>query len=381
MKWLLALLPSLLLLQSTATYPPAGVKGVLGSSGAAEITAVELTCNGGPAVPSAINDAGEIAGWCFDGIDAEAAIFRGGAWVRLGEPTPAGGWTATSAHNMSPSGAVSGFAFGPSPNTWGAFHAPAGATALTLDAVFGGGGNIPPDGFAYGINNSLNRVGCINRYDDVFPDPHRAYFFVHSGSVFDELTDEFLALIPAWNDSQDYSCLRDLNESNVAVGEIQPSALPARGFVYDRGTDAITVLGPLTFTYPALTNAKEINESGTVVGEGRLVGWSADHAMQWKAGVFSSAGVKESIFAPTSSKPEGLNDLGDSCGLMVIGGADNAYFADSNKVVVNLNLLKGLGQVTLRECRGINNRREMVVSGIHSGSPGTTRYYKVVFGS
>ena len=127
---------------------------------------------------------------------------------------------------------------------------------------------LAPDSFAYAINDSGAIVGCLNRYDDEFPDPHRAFVYAN-GSVTD------LHALLAANPVLDFTCARDVNTAGVVVGEYQSSSAAQRGFLYRNG--AVTLLAQGATAY--LSNARAVSDSGKVVGEGRRAGFTADHAV------------------------------------------------------------------------------------------------------
>ena len=209
-------------------------------------------------VPQRINNNGQVAGWVYVGPNAHAAIYSNGTWRDLGVPAGDELSTLFGINN-------------------------AGRRRLLLRVTRGRGGQplagdpragerhvgaalsvISPDSFAYAINDSGAVVGCLNRYDDVYPDPHRAFLYAN-GSVTD--LHALLATNPT-----DFTCARDVNNAGVVVGEYQSSSAPQRGFVYRNG--AATLLAQSS-TGAYLTKASAVSNAGKVVGEGQLAGFSA----------------------------------------------------------------------------------------------------------
>ena len=241
-------------------------------------------------VPQRINNNGQVAGWVYVGPDAHAAIYSNGAWRDLGVPA---GDQLSTLFGINNAGAAVGFSFASLPgpdNRWQAILAPANATAVQALSV------LAPDSFAYAINDSGAVVGCLNRYDDIFPDPHRAFLYAN-GSVTD------LHALLATNPTMDFTCARDVNNTGVVVGEFQSSSAPQRGFMYRNGAATLLAQSPTAY----LTNARAVSNAGKVVGEGRLAGFTADHALVYDVatGAITSLGLETT--GAFNSRPNDVN--------------------------------------------------------------------------
>ncbi|HKZ31467.1 MAG TPA: hypothetical protein VJ648_03825 [Vicinamibacteria bacterium] len=309
-------------------------------------------------VPQRINNNGQIAGWVFVGPDAHAAIYSNGAWVDLGVPA---GDQLSTLFGINSSGAAVGFSFvslpGPD-NRWQAILAPANATTVQALSV------LAPDSFAYAINDGGAVVGCLNRYDDVFPDPHRAFLHAN-GSVTD------LHALLATNPAMDFTCARDVNNAGVVVGEFQSSTAPQRGFLYQNGT--VTLLAQSATAY--LSNARAVNDTGKVVGEGRLAGFTADHALVYDVatGVISSLGLETT--GAFNSRPNDVNGSGAVVGMMFLAVGEHAFLASGGQVLDLNDLLPAGTEWVLQEAMSINDGGQIVGRGYLASSPTVTRYF------
>lgn len=365
------------------TYPPSGVGGIAGGSGPFPdegalhyvfATEMEAGTPLGPAVTQKINNNGEIVGWFLIGADAQPAIYRSGAWVDLGPLAP---YTIGASFGISPSGATAGFSFvslpGPD-NNWISHYSVSGGTTVINDGGPGEGvGDIPPDSFSYAILDNLDRVGCLTRYDDLFPDPNRAFKFVHGTSTLIDL-HALIAAIPL----SDFTCARDINLSGNVVGEYQPSFAAPRGWLYTDSGGTITILQLDASNY--LSNARAMNDSNMIVGEGRKTGYTADFSLKWEAGVLTSDGSREWV-GPNSpafnSRPNDVDAHGHTCGMLFKGDGEYAYISIDNVAIVLNTLVISPSTVVLGECLGMNDLHQMVTRGYDTGTPATTRYYYV----
>jgi probable HAF family extracellular repeat protein len=310
-------------------------------------------------VAQRMNDNGQVAGWVFVGPDAHAAIYSNGTWRDLGVPA---GDQLSALFGINNAGAVVGFSFAALPgpdNRWQAIWAPAGATSVQALSV------LAPDSFAYAINDSGATVGCLNRYDDVFPDPHRAFLYTN-GSVTDL---HGLLSPPATQTPFDYTCARDVNTTGVVVGEVELSGRARRGFVYRSG-----VVSRLEQGTSYLVNARAINSSGKVVGEGRLAGFTADHAVVYDVatGAISSLGLEST--GAYNSRPNDVNTLGDVVGMLFRSVGEHAFLASAGQVY-DLNDLIPAGDWVVQEAVSINERGDIVGRGYRMSSPTVTRYF------
>jgi probable HAF family extracellular repeat protein len=308
-------------------------------------------------VPQRINNNGQIAGWVYVGADAHAAIFSGGAWRDLGVPS---GDQLSSVWGINSAGAAVGYSFASFPgpdNRWQAIWAPAGATAVQSLSL------IAPDSFAYAINDGGTIVGCLNRYDDIFPDPHRA--FVYAGTSLTEI-HALLAVNPA----NDYSCARDVNNDGVVVGEVQMSNATRRAFVYRAGVASRIDLGT---SY--LVTARAVSNAGKVVGEGRRAGFAADHAVVYDvaANTISSLGLETT--GAFNSRGNDVNLRGDVVGMMFQATGERAFAAFAGQVYDLNDLLPAGSDWVLQEAFSINDGGAIVGRGYLASSPTVTRYF------
>lgn len=317
-------------------------------------------------VPTRINDSGQVSGWVNVGGAAHAAIFSGGAWRDLGALP---GDQLSAFYDVNNAGAAVGFSFAslqpPIPpdtfadNRWQAAWAPAGATAIQALTL------IAPDSFAYAINDAGVIVGCLNRYDDVFPDPHRAYLFANG-----TLTDLHALMSGAGSQGFDFTCARDVNAQGAVVGEVQLQNQPSRGFLYRSGAVTTLVQGAAY-----LTNARAINGSGLIVGEGRLAGFGADQAVLFDSANGSIRGLGVEATGAFSSKPNDINSRGDVVGTMFLNVGERAFLAAGGSVYDLNDLIPAGGDWVLQEAFSINARGQIVGRGFLNSDPTVTRYF------
>jgi probable HAF family extracellular repeat protein len=308
-------------------------------------------------VPQRINNNGQIAGWVYVGADAHAAIYSGGAWRDLGVPA---GDQLSSLWGINSAGAAVGYSFAALPgpdNRWQAIWAPAGAASVQALSV------IAPDSFAYAINDGGTIVGCLNRYDDVYPDPHRA--FVYAGGSVTEI-HTLLATDPSY----DFSCARDINNDGVVVGEVQLSSAPQRGFIYRAGVATRIDLGT---SY--LTNARAISGTGKVVGEGRRAGFTADHALVYDVATNAISSLGLETTGAFTSRGNGVNAAGDVVGMMFLATGERAFLALGGQVYDLNDLLPAGSEWVLQEAYSINDGGQVVGRGYLASSPTVTRYF------
>jgi probable HAF family extracellular repeat protein len=311
-------------------------------------------------VAQRLNDNGQVAGWVYVGSDAHAAVYSNGAWTDLGVPA---GDQLSALFGINNVGAVVGYSFASLPgpdNRWQAIWAPAGATSVQALSV------LAPDSFAYAINDSGAVVGCLNRYDDIFPDPHRA--FLYSGGSVVDLHN--LLSPPATQTPFDFTCARDVNNAGVVVGEVQLASAPQRGFLYQNG--AVSRLEQGT-SY--LSNARAISGSGKVVGEGRRPGFTADHALVYDvaSGTISSLGIEAT--GAYNSRPNDVNTAGDVVGMMFLAVGEHAFLAQGGQVFDLNDLIPAGSEWVLQEALSVNDDGAIVGRGYLSSSPTVTRYF------
>jgi probable HAF family extracellular repeat protein len=272
-------------------------------------------------------------------------------------------------YDVNNAGAAVGFSFAslqpPIPpdtfadNRWQAIWAPSGSTAVEALTV------IAPDSFAYAINQSGAIVGCLNRYDDVFPDPHRAYVY-SSGA----LTDIHALLSASGSQGFDFTCARDVNASGQVVGEVQLQNSPSRGFLYRNGTATTLVSGSAY-----LTNAKAINDAGRIVGEGRLASFTADHAVAYDVATGSIQSLGVEATGAFGSRPNDVNASGAVVGTMTLNVGDRAFLVTGGRVYDLNDLIPAGSGWVLQEAFAVNARGQIVGRGYQAASPGETRYF------
>jgi len=309
-------------------------------------------------VAQRINQNGEVAGWVYVGADAHAAVYSGGAWRDLGVAAPDDQLSAL--FDINSAGAAVGYSFASLPgpdNRWQAVIAPAGASTVQALSV------VAPDSFAYAINDSGDIAGCLNRYDDVFPDPHRA--FLYAGGTVTEL-HALLATDP----TLDFTCARDLNNAGAVVGEVQSTSAPQRGFLYQGGVATLLQQGA---SY--LTNARAISNGGKVVGEGRIPGYTADHAVVYDVATGTISGLGLETTGAFNSRPNDVNLNGEVVGMMFLAVGERAFLVAGGAVVDLNDRLPAGSEWVLQEALSINDNGQIVGRGYLASSPTVTRYF------
>jgi probable HAF family extracellular repeat protein len=312
-------------------------------------------------VAQQINNNGQVAGWIFVGSAAHAAIYSGGAWRDLGIPA---GEQLSVLNGINDAGAAVGFSFVSLPpgsgssdpdNRWQAVLAPAGATALQpLSAI-------APDSFAYAINAAGAVVGCLDNYLDSFPDPHRAFVYANG-----TLTELHGLLTP--QPGIDFTCARDVNDAGVVVGEIDASGL-RRGFVYRNG-----VATRLDQGARFMTMARAINAAGRIAGDGQLPGLTAEHALTYDILTSSFASLGVEATGALSSQGNDINAAGDVVGGMLLNVGQHAFLASGGRVHDLNDLIPAGTDWVLQDALSINDRAQIVVRGVRTGSPDVVRY-------
>lgn len=340
----------------TALAVPALLLGAIGDPAIAQTgpsySIVELQ-----GVPKRINENGQVAGWIYVGANAHAAIYSSGAWRDLGVPA---GDQLSALFAINAAGAAVGYSFASLPgpdNRWQAIWAPAGAASVQALSV------LAPDSFAYAINDGGAIAGCLNRYDDIFPDPHRAFLYA-GGSVTD------LHTLLSSSPMTDFSCARDVNNAGVVVGEFQPTSAPQRGFLYRNGAVALLTQGAAY-----LTNASAVSNSGRIVGEGRLAGFTADHALAYDVATGAITSLNVEGTGAYNSRAFDVNSRGDVVGSMFLGTGERAFLASGGQVLDLNDLLPAGSEWVLQEAVSINDRGQIVGRGILESAPGETRYF------
>jgi probable HAF family extracellular repeat protein len=320
---------------------------------------VELT-----GVPTRINDKGHVSGWINVGGAAHAALYSNGVWRDMGVLP---GDQLSVLYDVNNAGAAVGFSFAslqpPIPpdtfadNRWQAVRAAPGSTALAALSV------IAPDSFAYAINDAGVVVGCLNRYDDVFPDPHRAYVYANGA-----LTD-IHALLSSGG-GFDFTCARDVNASGQVVGEVQLQNSPSRGFLFRDGTVTLLVQGAAH-----LSNARAINDAGRIVGEGRLAGFTADHAVAYDVASGSVQSLGLEATGAFSSRPNDVNANGVVVGTMTLNVGERAFMVSGGQVHDLNDLIPADSGWVLEEAFAVNANGQIVGRGRRASAPGETRYF------
>jgi hypothetical protein len=169
-----------------------------------------------------------------------------------------------------------------------------------------------------------------------------------------------------------------MNILGNVVGEYQPSSAPQRGWLYTESGSTITILQINASNY--LINARAMNDSGVIVGEGRKTGYIADFSLKWESGVLTSDGSREWV-GPNSpafnSRPNDVDSHGHTCGMIFKGDGEHAYISIDNVAFVLDTLVISPSTTVLQECLGMNDSHTMVTRGYDTGTPSTTRYYLV----
>jgi probable HAF family extracellular repeat protein len=241
-------------------------------------------------------------------------------------------------------------------NRWRAIATSAdGASVQALSAL-------TADSFAYAINDSGVIVGCRNRYDDIYPDPHQA--FVYFEGTVTNLHD-LLAQTP-----YDFSCARGVNRAGDVVGEVQSASAPQRGFVYRNG-----VAKRLETPTGYLVNARAINDLGKIAGEGRLVGFSADHALVYDVGTGAITSLAIEASGAYNSRSIDINGRGDVVGMMFTSIGERAFLASGGQVHDLNRLIQAGSEWVLQEGLSINDHGQIVGRGYRTSSPTVTSYF------
>ncbi|MBL8324444.1 MAG: DUF3466 family protein [Rubrivivax sp.] len=313
-------------------------------------------------VPIRLNNSGQIAGWVYVGADAHAAIYSNGAWRDLGVPA---GDQLSALFGINSAGTAVGYSFAslggsPPDNRWRAITTSAdGASVQVLAAI-------SPDSFAYGINDAGVIVGCRNRYDDVYPDPHRA--FAYFDGTVTNLHD--LLSPPATQTPFDFTCARAVNRAGDIVGEVQLASAPQRGFVFRGG-----VVTRLETPAGYLLNARAINDLGKIAGEGRLAGFSADHALVFDVGTGAITSLGGEASGAYTSRAVDINGRGDVVGMMFTNIGERAFLASGGRFHDLNHLIPAASEWVLQEGQSINDRGQIVGRGYRTSSPTVTSYF------
>jgi hypothetical protein len=225
---------------------------------------------------------------------------------------------------------------------------------------------LAPDSFAYAINDSDAIVGCLNRYDDVYPDPHRAFLYA-SGSVTDLHS---MLSPPATQTPYDFTCARDINAAGVVVGEVELLSSPRRGFVYRNG-----VVSRIEQGSSYLVNAKAISSTGKVVGEGRRPAFTADHALVYDVATSTISSLGVELTGAYSSRPNDVNTAGEVVGMMFLSVGEHAFLASGGQVFDLNDLIPAGGEWVLQEAFSVNDAGQIVGKGYLTSSPTVTRYF------
>lgn len=169
-----------------------------------------------------------------------------------------------------------------------------------------------------------------------------------------------------------------INNHNVAVGNIRPSAGSSEGFVYDVDTgDHVNLsdLLPAPLFFRPWSEAHDINEGGTVTG----VGWDGEfvRGMTWseEAGFTFFTGLDGG--SPGDVHARGINADGTVVGYALNGSTDwRAFIWDAERGMVDLNdLVEAPPDFILDWAVKINDLGWIVGIGHYGPGWGTSRGY------
>jgi hypothetical protein len=124
-----------------------------------------------------------------------------------------------------------------------------------------------------------------------------------------------------------------------------------------------------------LVNAKAINSSGKVAGEGRLSGFTGDHALVYdiSAGTITSLGVEST--GAYNSRPNDVNGAGEVVGMMFLPVGEHAFLASGGQVFDLNDLIPPGSEWVLQEAVSINDAGQIVGQGYMRSLPIVPRYF------
>jgi probable HAF family extracellular repeat protein len=292
----------------------------------------DLGTLGGPTSAAyAINNAGEVTGTADTsfppppggpaGFDSHAFRFRRGSMTDL---TPDRSLLSSVGRAINAAGDVAG-----------ALEVGSGDSFATVWRANGSTWAVPTPGaletFAYGINKTGDVVG-----GGTFPG---AWLTNHDGSttsLFGEMVGGGTAFA--------------INDRGQVVGKSNNS----HAFLYQSG--AMRDLGTLGGTS---SEARAINENGTVVGSSMIAGDTAQHAFRYRDGRLTDLGT----LGGTGTEALAVNDCEQ-----IVGTSAGHAFIYRRGAMVDLNtLMPRRSHWTLTTANGINDAHEIVGTGAHNG--------------
>jgi probable HAF family extracellular repeat protein len=160
---------------------------------------------------------------------------------------------------------------------------------------------------------------------------------------------------------------RDVNESGQVVGTLSLSATTSEAFILN--LDGRTVELPATLRH-GFTSAHAINDHGDLAGAYQTPAEPRVHAFRLRNGQVQDLGL---LAGGGYSYPADINNAGTIVGYADApppggGFAQHAFISHDGNTMTDLNALLPAGSGwTLESAQGINDRGEIVGSGIHNG--------------
>ena len=180
-----------------------------------------------------------------------------------------------------------------------------------------------------------------------------------------------ISLCPAWGQSYTLTDLglppgytnssaKAINAKNEVTGELNRGTACSHAFLYRTGQ--ITDLGTLPGCADSVGNA--INNDARIAG-GATSSAQAAHAFRAHQGTLEEVAVPGSLTSVSSA----INSAGQIVGDAVTSsGEAHAFLADGGHVTFLDNLVKGKSDWKLQEANGINDKSDVVGSGLIGGA-------------
>jgi len=332
-----------------------------------------------PGIPTAINNAGEIAGYEYtprpNGVlGAQSSVFRNGAWVLMQELTdppgaPAGYNTYSRLFGINGLGQAVGYSDRIVLPTFPYDTLDRGVIVGRNETVLSELLLIPPDAFVHAISDGGRIVGSRDQYLDIYPDWDRAFMFDRDAGTLTDLD----SLLPGpREDSRAY----DVNGTGDVIGDVWLTGRGSRGFFYRESSGSMDVLETADGSY--VYWARAINDRRQIAGTGRVNGGTGPY----QAVVFDAdSGTLSAIESPqgpltVQSSADDINSQGDVVGYFNHDGLHDRAFLYRSGTLYDLNDLipPGSGWV-LRDAVSINDGGQIVGRGELPGQPYTIAYF------